>query len=109
MNKLIYNDYYSGFYDENHFPSFIDSWAGAEQVNSFNLAPTEYSSGVKGMACVYHIRPQEVTLVFKAVTTMKKMGGETVRQTSIKLSGRLDQIGEVEKIILDAEKDFAKR
>ena len=45
MNRLIYNDYYSGFYDENNFPPFMDSWAGAERVNSFTLAPTEYSSG----------------------------------------------------------------
>ena len=108
MNRLIYNDYYSGFYDENNFPPFMDSWAGAERVNSFTLAPTEYSSGEKGMAFVYHIQPQEVTLIFKAVTTVKKMGGETVRQASIRLCGRDDQMGEVEKIILDAEKTFVK-
>lgn len=109
MKKLIYEGYDNTFYNESKFPGFMNTWVGADLVSSLKLAPTQYSGGKVGAALVYHLQLQEVTLVFKAVTTERIMGNETVRQTSVTASGRGIQVGEVEKIVLDAEKSFAER
>lgn len=93
MQKTIYSGAAEGLFSPTTFLEYIEQWRGAERITSF--------TDELPIQDIYHISPQEVTLVYDS---------DDEKTAEVTAYGRSKSIGEVEqKILREATKYSPKK
>ncbi len=102
MRKHLYAGSAAGFYSPVNFLQFLERQRGVEKIF---LSDSNFPYALeKKVKAVYHLSPQQATVLYNYEESSP--GEETSRLAGVTLFGNTRSIGEVERIIDQAEEKY---